>query len=363
MFVIIFLVVLFFVVRNMRPNGKQKVKIRYGSRTKKGLLISAAITTIAAIILFFLIGQSDKFENIPNFLYNAMGFIMILWIILLGAIVILWLAYLDAVFYIKELYEAGYVIPEKRSDYEGLFENLPKRADYNPEETVLKNKRSKRYMVLAFLAAAVGVGLLAAGVNFYFMWRKTETGYFLAIPYLVFAGIWVVAGRKLFIQSDNEVYRSEFEDNDKKLPRIQFFKGLLLIIILGFICAAGATFPYSMTKYIEKSHKAELGIDFQESITAMNQVYSRILDRKDTEWSTSYEMLKNGTDFDLGNWPDDLFKREVEVEVDRVVSDRFFEKVKKYDVRFEIWLEDGRIVGTMYYPMGYGKPEEFKVNQ
>ena len=95
----------------------------------------------------------------------------------------------------------------------------------------------------------------------------------------------------------------------------------------------------------------------------MNQVYSRILDRKDTEWSTSYEMLKNGTDFDLGNWPDDLFKREVEVEVDRVVSDRFFEKVKKYDVRFEIWLEDGRIVGTMYYPMGYGKPEEFKVNQ
>lgn len=217
---------------------KQKeVRIKYDKQSMKMIRGTAIVAT-----LLFAIGIALMFMEISNVE------ILVLFAIYLGGglSIVCYAALVAGWFYRKRLEKYGYCFPEKKSDYGGKIENLPKLNHI--EETSLFSENSKRCFracIVLFVVFAV------LDVRYYLQWKfmKENCTTLFGLCFFFYL-IWILFALALKKQSNKEKYRDDVEPDTTRKERWSLEQILLTMTILCLLCIFANDTAYSMTNYI-----------------------------------------------------------------------------------------------------------------
>ncbi|MGN0495870.1 MAG: hypothetical protein ACI4GW_06560 [Lachnospiraceae bacterium] len=274
--------------------GEQKeVRIKYDKQSMtvlKGTSIVATILFIVGIVLMFM--EINGTEILMLFvLYIGAG----LSVACYGNLLAGWL-------YMKRLKCYGYQLPEKKRDYDGKIENLPKLTDV--EETSLFYQYSiwgARFCIFIF---AVFVLLDVFYLQQWkFMGENCKAVFVLCFFFYL---VWIVLALVLTKQSNKDKYRDDVETDTTRKERWSLEQILFTMIILCLLSLWVNNTAYSMTKYIFAGY---VDYDMEQVDMVRKSVIGAITECKDENGTVTceetYNKLCEGVDITTWGVPKD----------------------------------------------------------
>lgn len=272
---------------------KNEVRIKYDKQSMKMLKrisIVATILFVIGIVLMFL--EINGTELLMLFaLYIGAGLSIACYVNLVAG----W-------FYMKRLKKYGYQIPEKKSDYDGNLENLPKVN--NIEAASIFSRHSRwcfRACILIFLFFFV------LDVRYILQWKfMKDNCKSLFVLCLFFYLIWIVFALALKKQGNKEKYRDDVEPDITRKERWGLEQILFTMIVLFLLSLFANDTAYSMTKYI---FNGMVDYDMTQADTVRRGVVSAIAECKDENGTVTcketYAELCEGVDVTIWGAPKD----------------------------------------------------------
>lgn len=326
-------------------------KIRYD---KKMLRIVRAIALIlTAIVLISLSVTSLKAEDIPIFLADIIGPMLVAGVFSFYTAVIFWVIYIDGYIYLKSLEKAGFEPIEDARVYGRRLSSVPRRVDKISDES----KRYRPSVALSIINGLIALTIWIVDINYVLCWHGAlEIGFMVTL--LAVVGVcWLIIAIKYYKESDNAKYKNYFDEDSNKKTRGTISNGIAGIVVFGFISFIVVIQVFTMTKYVAASR---LAADKEWIRATMNQAASIIednIDSKDDKWPESYEMLRQGVDFFEASWPDDLFAEklleQMDIQVDSIGDIKQYLRVS--DAHVYVTLTDNMELDVDYsYKWQYG---------
>ncbi len=210
---------------------KKPHEIKYDKRDRKvlgWLAVAFTVLKVGLEVLLFV----NPVENFSVF--------MILFYagILLGFLSFFeWVQYFDCIFYFKRLKRFGYQIPDRKSDYGGLLENLPSEENMitDKKNVVHDETNSKESIILAVICWGIAIIflLMALWLWYRFGWIDGIIVICLAI-YGIIILVWTGMGIFYWRQRRQDRYRDDVGGDESRKPRVQLVSGIAIILMLFF---------------------------------------------------------------------------------------------------------------------------------
>lgn len=321
--------------------GQKEVRIKYDKQSMtvlKGTSIVATILLIVGIVLMFM--EINGTEILMLFaLYIGIG----LSVICYGNLVTGWL-------YMKRLKCYGYQLPEKRRDYDGKIENLPKLK--NVEEISLFYWHSVWGARLCVFIFAV---FIIMDVVYFLQWKfMGENCKAIFVLSFFFYLVWVVLAHILTKQSDKNQYRDDVETDTTRKERWSLEQILLTMIILCLLSLWVNNTAYSMTNYIFLGY---VDYDMEQADMVRKGVIGAIAQCKDENgtviWEETYNKLCAGVDITTWGVPKDgmqtLIAESMNVQDFSLLRDDY--KLSDGDAKVFVKIADGKVTVRLLNPV------------
>lgn len=244
--------------------------------------------------------------------------------------------------YIKRLKGYGYKIPEKKSDYDGKVENLPKLD--HVEETSIYSKHSKwgsRACLLMFIIFVV------LDVIYYQQWKfmKDNSKSFFVLCFLFYL-IWVLFALVLKKQSNKNKYRDDVEPDVARKIRWSLEEILFTMVILCLLSIFANSTAYSVTRYI---FNTMIDYDMEQANIVCRATIMAITECSDKNGTAAcketYDALCEGVDITTWGKPKDALQVKIAeglyVEDFSLMCDDF--KLSDGDAQIFVKIDDEKV--------------------
>lgn len=328
-------------------------KIKYDKRTLRVIRILAIVLTVfvGLMLPWFFVPISKLPSNI------ILDLLMTLGLLSFWPMLAVWLLLFNGTFYLKRLARAGYEVPADRRKYGNSLDNLPRIREVKAE-TEGHNRQS---LVLAALAGTGAAGFLVVAIKYVIQWRFVEDISFSAVCLFALAGMWCIGAFLYYRQSDNRRFLDFYLPMDSRKIRTSLEEGILTLIFVGVISATLASFPFSMTRYIEKTRVEVDREELQKVLFAARSICQEYDYCREDEWETSYVKLTEGVDFFEADWENDLFTRQLLERTGYESIDHIRLQLKAKDGHFYVKKSDGQFEAAYTYTWEYGKSKRDEI--
>lgn len=321
----------------MRVNKQKEVRIKYDKqsmRLLKATAIAATILFVVGLVLMFLEISGTEILVLLS-LYIGAGLAAFSYLSLLAG----WL-------YMRRLKGYGYEIPERKSDYDGKIENMPKIN--HVDATSIYSEHSKwcaRACILFF-----GVFFIL-DVCFFLKWKfMKENCKALFVLCLFFYLIWVIFALALKKQSNREKYRDDVESDTTRKERWSLEQILFTMLILCLLSMFANYTAHSMTRYI---FNTMIEHDMVQADIVCRDIVCAIEECSDVTNNKTYGELCEGIDITTWGAPEDELQISLSgaMSIDDFALLRDDFKVSDGDARIFVKVTDGRVTVRLLNPI------------
>lgn len=320
---------------------QNEVRIKYDKRSMTIIKVTSIVATILFVVGIALMFMEINGTELPTLfaLYIGAGLSVVCYVNLVAG----WL-------YMKRLKKYGYMIPEKKSDYDGKIENLPKLN--NVEDTSIFSEHSIWGYRACILIFAVFIIL---DVGYFLQWKfMKETCKSLFVLCFFFYLIWILFALVLKKQSNKEKYRDDVEPDTTRKERWSLEENLLAMIILCLLSLFANSTAYSMTKYI---FNTMVDHDMVQADILRRGVISAITECKDENGAVTcketYAELCEGVDITIWGVPKDELQTSIaetmNVEDFSLMRDDF--KLSDGDAQIFVKIVDEKVTVRLLNPV------------
>ena len=327
-------------------NKKDYVRIKYDRQTMNIL----KWTCVFATALFGIGLLSSFFDEI---VVNTDGLaVVILFCLYIGAglCVVSYGNIIAGFMYMKRLKKYGYVIPEKKKEYDGKLENLPKENDVT--QTSVFGKHSKYCFVACLLIFAI---FFILDIKYLITWGFMKVNCkAMFIMCLIFYLIWIVFALILKTQSNGEKYRDDVETDTSRKERWSIEQVIFTIVILVLLSLFANYTAHSMTKYF---FEGMIDYDMVQADTIRCAVVNAISQHTDESGAViideTYNELCEGVDITTWGIPADelqeIIAREMQVDDFSQLNDYF--KLADGDAEIFVKIVDDNVTVRLLNPV------------
>ena len=321
----------------MRVKKQKEVRIKYDKQslhTLKWTAIAATILFVVGLVFMFL--DISGIEVLVLFsLYIGAGLAVISCFSLFAG----WL-------YMKRLKGYGYEIPERKSDYDGKIENLPKINHIDC--TSIYGKHSKWCARACMILFAI---FFILDVCFFLKWKfMKENCKSLFVLCLIFYFVWIIFALALKKQGNQGKYRDDVELDMMRKERWSLEQILFTMLILCLLSLFANYTAHSMTGYI---FRTMIEHDRVQADIVCKDVVSAIEEYRDVQNSKTYAELCEGIDITTWGAPEDelqeLLAETMSMDDFSLLRDDF--KVSDGDARIFVKVMDGKVTVRLLNPI------------
>lgn len=276
-------------VKGIKMKKQMEVRIKYDKRQMSVIKAAAIVATIMFVLSIVLMFMEIRGTEILTFFLLYIGG---------GGAVFCYAALVAGGMYMRRLKAYGYQIPEKKSDYDGRLEKLPRQKIADVKS--IYSRHSKGCFLACILLFAVFVIL---DVYYLFKWKfMGDNCKSLFILCFIFYLIWIVFALALKKQSNVEKYRDDVEVDASRKERWSLEQILFTMIILCLLSLFANSTAHSMTRYIFNSM---VDHDVEQANVVCRNIICAIEECENVTYTESYAELCEGIDITTWSHPED----------------------------------------------------------